>query len=152
MAKVTNTAARLAEYMRIFDKRQTDLVEEAQATCIELGIKLNKSDLSQYASGKVEPGGDKVYLLSKAFGLNPAWLMGYDVEMYSDNEKPPQNAKEEKPADEYDELDHIIADRLGNIRPELAAAIVKLSPQGLDSLLEYAEFLLKRESNASSEK
>lgn len=145
MAKVTNTAARLAEYMRIFDKRQTDLLEEAQATCIELGVKLNKSDLSQYVSGKVEPGGDKVYLLSKAFGLNPAWLMGYDVEMYSEDVKPPQSAKEEKPADQLDELYDYAAELLMKLSPANQKIIMKLTPQNIDRLFGYAERLLEEQ-------
>lgn len=60
--------------------------------------------------------------------------------------------KEEKPADQYDELDNIVADLLEKIPTKLSEAILKLSPQGIDRLLEYAEFLLERESSGSSAK
>lgn len=150
MAKITTTSKRLIEYMRIFDKRQVDIIEEVQPLCEELGTKLNKSDLSQYISGKVEPGSDKVYLLSVALGLNPAWLMGYDVEMYQQGQGPAPI--QEKPADQHDELDNILADLLEKIPTKLSEAILKLSPQGIDRLLDYAEFLLERESSGSSAK
>ena len=60
--------------------------------------------------------------------------------------------KEEKPADQYDELDNILADLLEKIPTKLSEAILKLSPHGIDRLLEYAEFLLERESSGSSAK
>ena len=60
--------------------------------------------------------------------------------------------KEEKPADQYDELDNIVADLLEKIPTKLSEAILKLSSQGIDRLLEYAEFLLERESAGSSAK
>ena len=60
--------------------------------------------------------------------------------------------KEEKPADQYDELDNILADLLEKIPTKLSESILKLSPQGIDRLLEYAEFLLERESSGSSVK
>lgn len=60
--------------------------------------------------------------------------------------------KEEKPADQYDELDNIVADLMVKIPTKLSEAILKLSPQGIDRLLEYAEFLLERESAGSSAK
>ena len=39
------------------------------------GIKLNKNDLSQDVSGKVEPGQNKLYILGLALNVNEAWLM-----------------------------------------------------------------------------
>ena len=42
---------------------------------------MNKSDISQYVSGKVEPNQDKLYVLAKALNVSEAWLMGYDVPM-----------------------------------------------------------------------
>lgn len=40
---------------------------------------MNKSDISQYVSGKVEPNQDKLYILSNALNVREAWLMGYDI-------------------------------------------------------------------------
>lgn len=43
------------------------------------GVKMNKSDISQYVSGKVEPGQDKLVILGMALNVNESWLMGFDV-------------------------------------------------------------------------
>ena len=40
---------------------------------------MNKSDISQYVSGKVEPNQDKLFVLSLALNVSEGWLMGYDV-------------------------------------------------------------------------
>ena len=42
-------------------------------------IKINKSDISQYISGKVKPGQEKLSMLGMALDVNETWLMGYDV-------------------------------------------------------------------------
>ena len=46
---------------------------------------ISRSSLSEYAKGKFIPKQDKVYLISKALDVSPAWLMGFDVEI--DNHK-----------------------------------------------------------------
>lgn len=43
--------------------------------------KISKSTLSEYISGKYEPSNEKIYFLSQALDVNPAWLMGVDVPM-----------------------------------------------------------------------
>lgn len=65
--------------------KQKDILELTKPYCREYGIKLSKTDLSQYVSGKTEPGQHKLMILSLALKLNPVWLMGYDVskELYS---------------------------------------------------------------------
>ena len=40
---------------------------------------LNKSTVSRYLSGKVEPKQSAVYAMAKALGVAPAWLFGEDV-------------------------------------------------------------------------
>ena len=40
---------------------------------------MNKSDISQYVSGLVEPGQEKLFILGKALNVSEVWLMGYDV-------------------------------------------------------------------------
>lgn len=59
--------------------RQVDILELCQPYCIKYGVKLQKSDLSQYVSGKTEPGQDKLTILGLALGVSEAWLMGYDI-------------------------------------------------------------------------
>ena len=46
---------------------------------------MNKSDISQYCSGKTEPNQDKLFILGIALDVSEAWLMGYDVPMKRNN-------------------------------------------------------------------
>ncbi len=40
---------------------------------------MQKNDLSQYVSGKVEPKQDKLTILGLALNVNEVWLMGYNI-------------------------------------------------------------------------
>lgn len=75
------TAERLRIIMTDRDLRQTDVIRMAQPYCQQFNLKLNKSDLSQFLSGKVIPSQWKITLLAHALDVNEAWLMGYDVPM-----------------------------------------------------------------------
>lgn len=78
MDKIT-TAERLKYYMQKYGIKQKDILQKAMPFCNKYNIKLGKNDLSQYVSGKVEPGQKKLAILAKALNVNPVWLMGYDV-------------------------------------------------------------------------
>ncbi len=73
------TAERIKQIMEEENLRQVDVIEKAQSYCDKYHISLSKANLSMYLSGKSEPAQDKLYLLSKVFGVSEAWLMGYDV-------------------------------------------------------------------------
>lgn len=75
------TSTRLQRILSERGLKQVDVLERAVPYCKEYGIKLNKSDLSQYVSGKVEPGQDKLTVLGLALNVSEAWLMGFDVPM-----------------------------------------------------------------------
>lgn len=77
--KETDTAHRLKEIMKERNLKQVDILNKAKPICKKYGVKLEKNDLSQYISGKVEPKQDKLSVLAEALGVNEAWLMGYDV-------------------------------------------------------------------------
>lgn len=77
--KITTTSARLKEIMAQRGLRQVDILEAAKPFCAKYGVKLAKNDLSQYVSGKVEPGQEKLTVLGLALGVSETWLMGYDV-------------------------------------------------------------------------
>lgn len=77
--KTSSTKLRLRSLMEERSIRQTDILRAAEPFCEKFGVKLNKSDLSQYVSGKNEPGQDKLAVLSMALGVSEGWLMGYDV-------------------------------------------------------------------------
>ncbi len=66
------TAERLQEAMRLTGKKQADLVH---------ATKLNKSTISRYISGEVEPRQEAAIKLAKALDVSEMWLWGYDVPM-----------------------------------------------------------------------
>lgn len=77
--KPSNTSERLKQLMNERGLRQADIVAAAQPFCNKYGIHLGKNTLSQYVSGKTEPGQEKLTILGMALNVSEAWLMGYDV-------------------------------------------------------------------------
>jgi transcriptional regulator with XRE-family HTH domain len=77
--KKENTAIRLKQIMSNENLRQVDILAKTMPYCKKYGVKMNKSDLSQYCSGKTEPNQDKLFVLSQALNVSEAWLMGFDV-------------------------------------------------------------------------
>ena len=75
----STTAERLREIISIRNIKQVDLIEQT-------GI--SKGALSSYISGRYVPKQDNIYKLSKALGVNPAWLMGLDVPMETPKQEP----------------------------------------------------------------
>lgn len=65
-------AERLKQALATRDMRQTDLVEKTL---------ISKSAISQYLSGAFEPKQKNIYKIAQALNVNPAWLMGKDVNM-----------------------------------------------------------------------
>lgn len=47
-------------------------------------INISPSSLSRYISGKMSPKITTIQVIADIFGINPVWLMGYDVPKYSD--------------------------------------------------------------------
>ena len=82
MLSKATTGQRLKEFMAMHNLKQADVVAAAQPYCAARGVKLNRSDVSQYLSGKTEPGQEKLLLLSETLNVDVAWLMGHDVPMY----------------------------------------------------------------------
>lgn len=75
------TSARLRKLLSERDIKQIDVLRAAEPYCKKYGIKLSKSDFSQYVSGKTVPGQDKLTVIGLAMNVSEAWLMGYDVPM-----------------------------------------------------------------------
>lgn len=91
---MANTSIRLKQIMKERGLRQVDVLRLAEPICKKYDVKLNKSDLSQFISGKVEPGQWKLTVLGKALGVSEAWLMGYDVPMEPSSDSLLDAAKE----------------------------------------------------------
>lgn len=81
--KSCNTAERLKQIMEKRNLRQIDIIEKCRPFCKELGVKMGRSDFSQYLSGKIQPKQTKLAILSRALNVSEAWLMGFDVPMSS---------------------------------------------------------------------
>lgn len=77
----TTTAIRIKEAMDHSGLRQVDVLKRAEPYCEKFGVKLGRNDLSQYVSGKVSPGQEKLTVLALALRVSETWLMGYDVPM-----------------------------------------------------------------------
>lgn len=79
--KNSNTAKRLRQLMDERNLKQVDILNSCIPFCTKYNVKMNKSDISQYVSGKVEPNQDKLFILGSALNVNEAWLMGFNVPM-----------------------------------------------------------------------
>lgn len=79
MEKKSNTSLRLKEIMSERGYKQVDILKLAKPYCKKYNTPLNKNDLSQYVSGKIEPGQKKIMILAECLKVNPSWLMGLDV-------------------------------------------------------------------------
>lgn len=77
--KELTTADRLKQIMNERGLKQVEILETCKPYCEKYGVKLAKNDLSQYISGKVQPGQDKLSILGLALNVNEVWLMGYNV-------------------------------------------------------------------------
>lgn len=74
MAKKDSTSKeRIAEMMSVLNLKQVDIVKKT-------GIP--KSSLSNYLSGKRTPNQEQLSVIADPYGINPAWLMGYNVPMW----------------------------------------------------------------------
>ena len=78
MKKYT-TADRLKQIMQERNMKQVDILEFVLPVCKKYGLKMNKSDISQYVSGKVEPNQRKLVALAEALNVSETWLMGYEI-------------------------------------------------------------------------
>lgn len=80
MNEKCTTSQRLKQKMKELDLRQVDVLALSKPFCEKYNTKLNRNDLSQYLSGKIEPGQKKLMVLAETLNVNPTWLMGLDVE------------------------------------------------------------------------
>lgn len=121
--KKYNTSDRLRQIMNERNLRQIDILNLTVPYCKKYDVKMNKSDISQYVSGKVEPNQDKLAVLGMALGVNEAWLMGYDI---------PRERKTFS-SDEA-EKDFTLIDKFSMLSPNDQSIVMNL----IDSLLEKA--------------
>lgn len=79
LSKPFTTADRLRQIMQERGLKQADILRLCDPFCRELDVKMGRNDLSQYVSGKIDPGQYKLIVLARALNVSEAWLMGFDV-------------------------------------------------------------------------
>lgn len=80
------TKDRLKDILERRGMSQSDLLRRCIPLCEANNMKMNKSDISQYLSGKITPKQDKLTILAQALNVSEVWLMGYDVDENALNE------------------------------------------------------------------
>ena len=142
--KKENTAIRLKRIMSDRNLRQVDILNLTEPYCKKYDVKMNKSDISQYCSGKTEPNQDKLFILGIALNVSEAWLMGYDVPMG-------RNEFKDVPKNTHSSFDNIedfkkAYDKSKYRGDRLISSIIenseRLNNDGKKSLLEYSNILL----------
>lgn len=73
------TSDRIKQIMKERRLKQVDILNLSLPYCKKYGVKMNKSDISQYVSGRFEPSQEKLVILGMALNVSEAWLMGFDV-------------------------------------------------------------------------
>lgn len=94
--KISNSSDRLKEMMSYMSLKQSDIVTRTGIT---------KSALSNYLHGTREPRQDQISKIADPYGINPAWLMGYDVPMFTSNIYNAITAQENEIIKSFRELD-----------------------------------------------
>ena len=79
---MATSTERINQIMKEKKLRQIDVLNLAKPFQQKYNIKFSKSHLSQYVNGKSTPDNEKIFLLSKVFGVTEAWLLGYNVPRY----------------------------------------------------------------------
>ena len=115
-----NVSLRLQQWMDEENKTQTDILDRCKHYSEKYGIDISKSLLSQYVSGKIEPGDKRLFILCKALDVSPGWLLGYDVP-----KTPEPDIQEEK--------------------NELKMLLYDLNKEGREKLMDYARDLAGNE-------
>ena len=89
---MATSTERINQLMKEKRLRQIDVLNLAKPLQEKYNIKFSKSHLSQYVNGKSNPDNEKIFLLSKVFGVTEAWLLGYNVPRYERLEETKINA------------------------------------------------------------
>lgn len=101
-------AERLKKAMNERGIKQVDLIRYAQ----EQGVKLGKSHISQYVSGKTVPRADMVHFLAGTLQVEPDWLMGISPALDTEGEETMREFKKSS------KLDHVLYDVRGPVVEE----------------------------------
>lgn len=119
--KITDSQHRLKEMMQSLHINQTEL-------CKRTGIQ--KSTMSNFVNGRREPNRDSLFAIADPYHINPAWLMGYDVEMYLGTD--------------YDKSIKDIVSKVNEINSDAMQLLIefnKLNKNGKKELMRYIAYM-----------
>jgi len=87
----------------LFAERLKEIMRENNQTTSSLAerLKMTAATISRYTTGKMAPKITTIEVIAREFNVNPAWLMGYEVDKHLANE-----AKETKAYYELTDKDH----------------------------------------------
>mgnify|MGYP001159194863 CR=1 FL=1 len=136
-----STAKRLKKIMGERNLRQIDILKLTEPYCKKYGVKMNKSDISQYCSGKTEPNQEKLFVLGEALNVNEAWLMGFNVPMerYTFHDAP---GKSNLDVDSFKKAYDKSSLRKNRLENHIIENMDKMNNEGKKKLLDYSEVLL----------
>ncbi|MBQ7244601.1 MAG: helix-turn-helix transcriptional regulator [Bacilli bacterium] len=78
------------EDVQLFASRLRDALEYKKMTAAELSRKsgIDQAAISRYKKGLYAPNRNNIFLLARALGVNPTWLLGFSNDMlYQMSEK-----------------------------------------------------------------
>jgi len=145
--KKCNTAKRLKQIMNERGLRQVDIIKMSLPHQEMFDIKMSKAHLSQYVSGKYEPNQNFIFLLAKTLDVDPAWLMGYELDDEEPIETPTTTGESTKklPSDE----EHL----LNSYRKlnDFGKQVARLNLDGMTKQSDYAILKSDKHSEFSKE-
>ena len=119
-----------------FINRLKSIMKERKITQTELANRtgIRQSSISDWLNDRYEPKQDKVYIIAKALNVSPAWLLGYD-------ENIPTN---EQSSNYYLDAETAEYAEMLRTRPEmrmLFSASRGISKEDMEKAVEYIELL-----------
>ena len=119
-----------------FINRLKSIMKERKITQTELAKRtgIRQSSISDWLNDRYEPMQDKVYIIAKALNVSPAWLLGYD-------ENIPTN---EQSSNYYLDAETAEYAEMLRTRPEmrmLFSASRGISKEDMEKAVEYIELL-----------
>lgn len=154
--KRESTSIRLKKIMNDRNLKQVDVLNLTRPLCEQYEIKMNKSDISQYCSGKTEPNQNKLFVLAKALNVNEAWLMGLNVPMerleYDFHDSPDEGYLSFNSIDDFKNAYDKISFRKNTFECRIIKNMKNLNNEGRKNLYEYSEVLLGNPNFVKEEK
>lgn len=111
--------------------RLNEALNEANMTAQELSKKsgVSKASISQYRHGTYKPSNISSGKMGKVLGVNPLWLMGYDVDKY-EMESPFVITVDKKHYDLFEGVNDFA---------------LRANKRSIDHLLEYMNFIIMQQ-------